>query len=187
MLEWVAICFCRGHFWPREETWDSRIACTSFTIWATKEPLMTTPLLGPSMLLPHDSMPVTFRFLSPRKDRSSYSRGKFQLTVGPWQPRSEKGKVCWQADFSAWVWGCLGRYTTDWPSCFSGEEFSQRPGQEHRVGLGADLYLEWGAPILAQDNLPDVGHNLCPFPFQGQRWLWAWSFLKRQRSHRQSF
>ena len=37
VLEWVAISFSRGSFWPRDRTRVSRIAGRHFTIWATKE------------------------------------------------------------------------------------------------------------------------------------------------------
>ena len=33
ILEWVAILFSRGHFWPRDWTWVSCIAGRFFTIW----------------------------------------------------------------------------------------------------------------------------------------------------------
>ena len=48
-LEWVAIFFSRGSFWPRDWTWVSRIAGRCFTIWATRE----APNLG-SMLKSRD-------------------------------------------------------------------------------------------------------------------------------------
>ena len=35
ILEWIAIPFSRGSFWPRDLTWVSCIAGRSFTIWAT--------------------------------------------------------------------------------------------------------------------------------------------------------
>ena len=34
ILEWVAIPFCRGSSWPRDQTWVSCIAGRFFTIWA---------------------------------------------------------------------------------------------------------------------------------------------------------
>ena len=37
ILEWVAIPFSRGSFWPRDRTWVSCIADRFFTIWATRE------------------------------------------------------------------------------------------------------------------------------------------------------
>ena len=37
ILEWVAICFCRGCSWPRNWTQVSCIAGEFFTIWVTKE------------------------------------------------------------------------------------------------------------------------------------------------------
>ena len=37
VLEWVAISFSRGSSQPRDQTWVSRIAGRSFTIWATRE------------------------------------------------------------------------------------------------------------------------------------------------------
>ena len=36
-LEWVAISFSRGSFWPRDQTQVSCIVGRHFTIWATKE------------------------------------------------------------------------------------------------------------------------------------------------------
>ena len=36
-LEWVAIPFCRGSSWPRDQTWVSCMAGRFFTIWATWE------------------------------------------------------------------------------------------------------------------------------------------------------
>ena len=37
ILEWVAIPFSRGSFWPRGQTQVSCIAGRFFTVWATKE------------------------------------------------------------------------------------------------------------------------------------------------------
>ena len=37
ILEWVAITFSRGSFWPRAGTWISCIAGRFFSIWATRE------------------------------------------------------------------------------------------------------------------------------------------------------
>ena len=37
ILEWVAIPFSRGSFWPRGWTWVSCIVGGFFTIWATRE------------------------------------------------------------------------------------------------------------------------------------------------------
>ena len=37
ILEWVAIPFSRGSFWPRDQTWVCGIAGIFFTIWATRE------------------------------------------------------------------------------------------------------------------------------------------------------
>ena len=37
ILEWVAISFSRGPSWPRDQTWDSRIAGRRFTLWTTRE------------------------------------------------------------------------------------------------------------------------------------------------------
>ena len=37
VLEWVAIPFSRGSFWPRDRIWYSWIVDRFFTIWATKE------------------------------------------------------------------------------------------------------------------------------------------------------
>ena len=37
IVEWVAIPFSRGSFWPRDQTQVSCIAGTFFTIWATRE------------------------------------------------------------------------------------------------------------------------------------------------------
>ena len=39
VLEWVAISFSRGSFWPRDWTWVSHIVGRCFTIWATREVL----------------------------------------------------------------------------------------------------------------------------------------------------
>ena len=39
ILEWVAIPFSRGSYWPRNQTQVSRIAGGFFTIWATRKPL----------------------------------------------------------------------------------------------------------------------------------------------------
>ena len=36
-LEWVAISFSRGSFWPSDRTRVSRIAGRRFTVWATRE------------------------------------------------------------------------------------------------------------------------------------------------------
>ena len=37
LLEWVAIRFSRGSFWPRDRTWVSCIASKYFTIWGTRQ------------------------------------------------------------------------------------------------------------------------------------------------------
>ena len=37
ILEWVAIPFSRGSFWPRDQTQVPCIAGKFFTIWATRE------------------------------------------------------------------------------------------------------------------------------------------------------
>ena len=41
VLEWVAISFSRGSSQPRDQTWVSRIVGRCFTIWATREVLIT--------------------------------------------------------------------------------------------------------------------------------------------------
>ena len=42
-LEWVAIPFSRGSFWPRDRTWVSCVAGRFFIVWATREsPLILT-------------------------------------------------------------------------------------------------------------------------------------------------
>ena len=43
LLEWVAISFSRGSYWPRDRTWVSCIAGRRFTIWATREALKILP------------------------------------------------------------------------------------------------------------------------------------------------
>ena len=42
ILEWVAISVSRGPSWPRYRTWMSHIAGRFFTVWATRESLLTT-------------------------------------------------------------------------------------------------------------------------------------------------
>ena len=42
ILEWVAISISRGPSRPRDQTWMSRIAGRFFTVWATRESLLTT-------------------------------------------------------------------------------------------------------------------------------------------------
>ena len=37
VLEWVAVSFSRGSFWPSDWTWVSQIVGRCFTIWATRE------------------------------------------------------------------------------------------------------------------------------------------------------
>ena len=37
ILEWVAISFSRGSFWPRDPSWISHIVGMFFTIWATRK------------------------------------------------------------------------------------------------------------------------------------------------------
>ena len=37
ILEWVAISYSRGSFWPRDQTWVSSTGGRFFTIWATRE------------------------------------------------------------------------------------------------------------------------------------------------------
>ena len=44
ILEWVAIPFSRGFFWPRNWTWLSLIAGRFFTLWATMEAPYTEQL-----------------------------------------------------------------------------------------------------------------------------------------------
>ena len=39
ILEWVAIAFSRGSFWPRDQTRVSRIVGRCFTVWATRTKL----------------------------------------------------------------------------------------------------------------------------------------------------
>ena len=39
ILEWVAIPFSRGSFWPRDRAWVSCIAGRFFIVWTTKETL----------------------------------------------------------------------------------------------------------------------------------------------------
>ena len=41
ILEWVAIPFSRGSTWPRDWTWVSCIAGRFFTVWATREALVS--------------------------------------------------------------------------------------------------------------------------------------------------
>ena len=44
ILEWVAIAFPRGSFWPRDRTQVSCIAGRFFTIWTTREaPISSVP------------------------------------------------------------------------------------------------------------------------------------------------
>ena len=44
-LEWVAIPFSRGSSWPRDRTQASCIKGRLFTVWATRDALMTFTLL----------------------------------------------------------------------------------------------------------------------------------------------
>ena len=44
VLEWVAISFSRGSFWPRDRTQVSCIAGRCFTLWATREYYITIGL-----------------------------------------------------------------------------------------------------------------------------------------------
>ena len=44
-LEWVAISFSRGSYWPRDQTRVSHIAGRRFTIWATREALKEQKVL----------------------------------------------------------------------------------------------------------------------------------------------
>ena len=41
ILEWVIISFSMGSSQPRDQTWVSHIAGTFFTIWATRESLLS--------------------------------------------------------------------------------------------------------------------------------------------------
>ena len=41
VLEWVAISFCRGSFWPRDQTWVSHIVGRRFTVWTPGIPFQT--------------------------------------------------------------------------------------------------------------------------------------------------
>ena len=56
VLEWVAISFSRGSPWPRDQTQVSHIAKRHFTVWATREVLMSVPH---SYGLPHSSVGKT--------------------------------------------------------------------------------------------------------------------------------
>ena len=95
---------------PGKEIWTSRIARRFFTIWATND---NTFLRGSACFCCMTPCLSLLDFCHPEKTAVlDYSRGNFQLTVGLGKPRSVKGKECWQADFSAWWWGCLGGYTT---------------------------------------------------------------------------
>ena len=40
ILEWVAIPFCRGSYWPRNQTRVSSTAGGLFTVWTTRETLV---------------------------------------------------------------------------------------------------------------------------------------------------
>ena len=42
VLDWVAISFSRGPSWPRDRTRVSRTVGRRFTVWATRERLMTS-------------------------------------------------------------------------------------------------------------------------------------------------
>ena len=55
ILVWIAIFFSRGSFWPRDQTWISRIAGRFFTIWAIGK---SSPYLGSTLLqsLPPSSL-----------------------------------------------------------------------------------------------------------------------------------
>ena len=41
ILEWVVIFFSRGSFWPRDWTWVSCIVGRFFTVWATREAVIS--------------------------------------------------------------------------------------------------------------------------------------------------
>ena len=48
VLEWVAISFSRGSFWPRDQTRVSHIADRRFTIWTTREATLSSATLQSS-------------------------------------------------------------------------------------------------------------------------------------------
>ena len=45
ILEYVAIPFSRGFSWPRDQARDSCIAGRFFTVWATREALITKTII----------------------------------------------------------------------------------------------------------------------------------------------
>ena len=42
ILEWVAISFSRGSFWPGDRTWVSHISGRRLNLWATREAMQET-------------------------------------------------------------------------------------------------------------------------------------------------
>ena len=52
ILEWVAVSFSRGSFWPRDWTQVSRIVGRHFTVWATKTKLSKQSTKSPAQQSP---------------------------------------------------------------------------------------------------------------------------------------
>ena len=62
ILEWVAISFSKGSFWPRDQTWVSCIAGRFFTDWAPEKPtaiISLWPTNAPASLV-HMCSPSSF-------------------------------------------------------------------------------------------------------------------------------
>ena len=60
-MEWVAIPFSKGIFWPRDQTWVYCTADRFFTFWATQELYINTPFLfpwNPDTVLEHGSLSI---------------------------------------------------------------------------------------------------------------------------------
>ena len=60
ILEWVAISFSRGSSWPRYQTQVSCIAVRCFTVWATREALVSAKLSSAWILASYSPSPVSF-------------------------------------------------------------------------------------------------------------------------------
>ena len=66
ILEWIAISFSRGSFWPKAWTWVSCIAGRLFTVWATREA--------------HHYPPSCFSSVNRKKFSALFSSDKFGPT-----------------------------------------------------------------------------------------------------------
>ena len=101
ILEWVAIPFSRGSYWPRDQTWVSCTAGKFLTIWAVLDPFMPGwCFLDPPWLF------ISSKVLSPKcmyKDTSTcWENATAHITYSPL-------RTCVFADISNQSWSDCSR------------------------------------------------------------------------------